>query len=132
MLARIKKMTTWPLLSIWLLRTEGGRDDEIEIRRTLEVNEILHVKFTPGDSSTGSIYRFKMTRSQLKRYLGNMFYSVVRDNDPFEKVQISPITGPAIMYHVNDLQECQDAIMETIEDLLYTSVTRSTASEENE
>ena len=130
MLTRIKKMMTYPILSIWFLRTGNERDDEIQVTRTLEVNEILSVKFTPGDSATGSVYRFKMTRSQLKRYLGNLFYSVVRDNDPFEKVQISPVTGPAIMYHVSDLQECQDAIMETIEDLLYTSVTRTSRDED--
>ena len=46
------------------------------------------------------------------------------DQDPWEKVQISPATGPSIIFHVGDLGDAEDVIMETIDSLLYTDVTR--------
>ena len=67
---------------------------------------------------------FILSRSGVRRYLGNLFQSLQMDQDPWEKVQISPVTGPSIMYHVSDLNDAEDIIMETIDSLLYTDVGR--------
>jgi hypothetical protein len=46
------------------------------------------------------------------------------DLDPWEKIQISPITGPSILFHVTDLGTAEEIIMDTIDGLLYTDVNR--------
>jgi hypothetical protein len=46
----------------------------------------------------------------------------VKDADPWNKVQIAPAIGPAIMYYVVDLQDSMDTIMETVDSLVYNTI----------
>lgn len=110
------------LLSIWLIHSGDNEDDKIEFIRGERAEETLRVEYSPGESRTK--YVFILSRSGVRRYLGNLFQSLQLDQDPWEKVQISPVTGPSIMYHVSDLNDAEDIIMETIDGLLYTDVAR--------
>jgi hypothetical protein len=51
---------------------------------------------------------------------------MTKDQDPFEKIQISTAMSPAIMYHVSDLDEVQSTILSMVEDALYVDVIRET------
>lgn len=112
------------LLSVWLIHPGDRRDEKIEFLRGEHASETLRVRYTPSDSATGSTYVFILTRSGVRRYLGNLFQSLQMDLDPWEKVQISPVTGPSIIFHVSDLENAEEIIMDTIDSLLYTDVTR--------
>jgi hypothetical protein len=70
------------------------------------------------------VYVFILSRGGVRRYLGNIFQSLQLDMDPWEKVQISPVTGPSIIYHVGDLEDAEELIMDTIDGLLYMDVVR--------
>jgi hypothetical protein len=108
------------LLSIWLVASDDRKDDRITFTRGSRAIETVNVKYTPGDTNT--TYSFILSRANVRSYLGRLFRSLPLDQDPWEKVQITPATGPAIMYHVNDLETAEDIIMETIDNLLYTDV----------
>lgn len=112
------------LLSIWLVHPGDREDDRIDFIRGDRATETMRVRYAPGDSVTGTAYTFILTRSGVRRYLGNMFRSLQMDLDPWEKIQISPITGPSILFHVTDLGTAEEIIMDTIDGLLYTDVTR--------
>ena len=114
------------LVTIWVIPTDGGRDDKIEINRGSRATEMVSVKYVPGDSKTNSEYSFSLTRSGVGRYLENLLFSLTKDQDPFEKIQVSTSMSPAIMYHVSDLDEVQSTILSSIEDALYVDVIRET------
>jgi hypothetical protein len=114
------------LLIVWLIYDETGRrDDRIDFYRDAPSNSTIRVTFTPGDSAANSVYRFKMTREETRRYLGNLFNAVRMDQDPPQKIQLSPCSSPAIMYHVNDLEDAEETIMGTIDQVLYTEFSSS-------
>ena len=112
------------LVTIWVIPTNGGRDDKIEINRGSRATEMVSVKYVPGDSKTNSEYSFSLTRSGVGRYLENLLFSLTKDQDPFEKIQVSTALSPSIMFHVSDLDDVQSTILSSIEDALYVDVTR--------
>ena len=113
------------LLSVWLIAKDDRADDKMEFFRSERASETMRVKYSPGDSQSGSTYTFILSREGVRRYLGNIFRSLQLDMDPWEKVQISPVTGPSIMFHIGDLDDAEEMIMDTIDSLLYTDVMRT-------
>jgi hypothetical protein len=114
------------IVTIWVIPTENGKDDKIEINRGSRASEMVDITYTPGDSKSKSVYSFSLTRSGVGRYLENLLFSMTKDQDPFEKIQISTAMSPAIMYHVSDLDEVQSTILSMVEDALYVDVIRET------
>jgi hypothetical protein len=112
------------ILSVWLIHNGDKPDDKFEFIRGERAAETMRVRYTPGDSQHGSVYNFILTREGVRRYLGNIFQSLQLDQDPWEKVQISPVSGPSIVYHVGDLADAEELIMDTIDSLLYLDVSR--------
>jgi hypothetical protein len=114
------------LLTVWLISNDESReDDKIEFDRSTSAHSNIDVTYTPATTSTSvHTYSFTVTREGARRYLGNLFQSLQMDLDPWDKVQITPATGPAIMYHVSDLDSAEDVIMSTVDELLYTDVYR--------
>jgi len=113
------------VLTIWLIYNDHERrDDKIDVFRGESATDQLKIAFAPGDSASRSIYRFKFSRDEARRYLGNVFGALRFDQDPAEKFQISPVTGPPVMYHVSDLEDAEEAVMATIDQVLYTDISR--------
>lgn len=113
------------LLSIWLISENSERrDDKIEFHRGEDAEEMLEVTYTPGELRKTS-YTFSLARQGVQRYLYNILYSLRRDQDPWDKIQVSPATGPSIMYHVCDLDEVEQSILDIIDQVLYISVERT-------
>jgi hypothetical protein len=48
--------------------------------------------------------------------------SLVKDADPWNKIQIAPAIGPAIMYYVVDVEDAIETIMETVDSLVYNTI----------
>ena len=46
----------------------------------------------------------------------------MKDADPWHKIQIAPAIGPAILYYVVDLQDSMETIMETVDSLVYNTI----------
>jgi hypothetical protein len=115
------------LVTIWAIPVDKSiSDDRIEINRGSRASEMVDIKYIPGDSKTGAAYNFSLTRSGVGRYLENLLFSMSKDQDPFEKIQVSTTLAPSIMYHVGDLEEVQSTILSTVEDALYVDVIRAT------
>lgn len=110
------------LLSVWLIHSGDREDDRIDFIRGERATETMRVRYAPGDSKSKTAYTFILTRSGVRRYLGNMFQSLQMDLDPWEKVQISPVTGPSIIFHISDLENAEKIIMDTIDSLLHMDV----------
>ena len=114
------------LLTIWLISDDSNRrDDKIDFCRGSDAEETLEVTYSPGDSRTKSTYTFYLARQGVQRYNYNILYSLRMDQDPWDKIQVSPATGPSIMYHVCDLRETEQAILDIVDQILYISVERS-------
>jgi hypothetical protein len=115
------------LVTLWIIPVDKtDNDDKIEINRGSRATEMVDVTFTPGDKKTKTVYSFSLTRSGVGRYLENLLFSLTKDQDPFEKIQVSTTLAPSIMYHVSDLEEVQSTIISLIEDALYVDITHAT------
>ena len=92
------------LLKIHLLPTDSNqKDDEIEFTRPVDSpHEMIAVRYTPGK---GTAYRFWLNRRDVREYIDNLLVSLTHDTDPFDKFQFTPSIGPAILYHVADLDD---------------------------
>lgn len=112
------------LLTIWLISSESERrDDKIEFNRGENPEELITVTYTPGELRK-TTYTFYLARQGVQRYIYNILYSLRKDQDPWEKIQVSPATSPSIMYHVSDLDEAEGAILDIVDQILYVSVER--------
>lgn len=112
------------VLTVWLIYNDRERrDDKIDLFRGEQATDQLRITFAPGDSASRSIYRFKFSREEARRYLANVVGSLRFDQDPAEKIQISAVTAPPVMYHVTDLEDAEEPIMSLVDQVLYTDIT---------
>ena len=85
------------------LTKEPSRDDIIYFKRT-DNPDVIVVTYQPGESRATS-YTFYATMTKADEYMWNLLRSLELDTDPFHKIQITPKTGPAIIYEISDLAE---------------------------
>ena len=110
------------LLKIWLIPhdTPTGKDDIVLFERTTNESDTIRVKYTPGDIKV--TYNFTLNRDGTCKYISNLLSALVKDADPWHKIQIAPAIGPAILYYVVDLQDSMETIMETVDSLVYNTI----------
>lgn len=110
------------LLKIWLIPhdTPTEKDDTIVFERTATESDIIRVKYTPGDVKVS--YNFTLNRDGTCKYISNLLTSITKDADPWNKIQIAPSIGPAIMYYVVDIQDAMETIMDTVDSLVYNTI----------
>ena len=110
------------LLKIWLIPSDApeSKDDVILFERTNNESDTIHVKYTPGDVKVS--YNFTLNRDGTSKYISNLLTALTKDADPWKKFQFAPAIGPAIMYHVVDIEESIDSIMDTVDSLIYSTI----------
>jgi hypothetical protein len=110
------------LLKIWLIPhdTPAEKDDIILFERTNTESDTIRVKYTPGDVKVS--YNFTLNRDGTQKYISNLLTSLTKDADPWKKIQIAPAIGPAIMYYVVDIEQSMESIMETVDNLVYNTI----------
>lgn len=110
------------LLKIWLVphETPEKKDDTILFERTTNESDTIRVKYTPGDVKV--TYNFTLNRDGTEKYISNLLSAVTRDVDPWHKIQIAPAIGPSIMYYIRDIDEAYDSIMNTVNSLIYNTI----------
>ena len=110
------------LLKIWLIphNTPTDKDDTIVFERTATESDTIRVKYTPGDVKVS--YNFTLNRDGTCKYISNLLTALTKDADPWNKIQIAPAIGPAIMYYVVDVQDAIETIMETVDSLVYNTI----------
>lgn len=113
------------LLSIWLISGDSNRrDDKFQFERGEDSEEMITVTYTPGELRNKK-YTFYLARQGVQRYIYNILYSLRMDQDPWEKIQVSPATGPSIIYHVSDLNRTETAILDIVDQILYINIEHS-------
>jgi len=97
------------------------KDDVLEISRAPGPHDLLELEYIPGK---GSHHRFWLNRRDTESYVYDFLESLSHDTDPWDKIQITPVTGPAVMYFVSDLGEnnVRNCIMHTVHTLLLADV----------
>lgn len=111
------------LLTLWLISDNDRVDDKIEFERGSDPEEMLNVRYIAGELRKTK-HVFTLSRQGVHRYVTNILYSLRMDQDPWDKIQVSPATGPSIIYHVSDLKEAEQAILDIVDQILYMSVER--------
>jgi hypothetical protein len=66
-----------------------------------------------------------MTLSEVHNYIETLMDSLKIDKEPWNEIQVSPVTSPSILYDFMDFDSSYEIIMETIETALMTQVTET-------
>ena len=84
------------------LTKEPERDDIIYFNRTNNP-DVIAITNAPGESR--STFTFYSSMAKTDEYVWDLLRSLSLDTDPFLKIQITPKTGPAIIYEISDLAD---------------------------
>lgn len=82
---------------------KNDTDDIITIRSSEVVPDLYSVRFETPDMKTAK--KFMISGDRVLDYVEDILYSLSRDTDPFEHIQLSTSIHPSVMYHVSDLDD---------------------------
>jgi hypothetical protein len=97
------------------LEKKGRKDDRIVMTPR---GDLVEFEYRDGDKK-GS-YEFTLSRCQTSQYLSDLLFSLPHDADPFHYIQVTPSTGPSILYPICELDN--DCMRELIEGQLMRSL----------
>lgn len=109
------------ICSLWLISDKKRRDETFKIHRD-STTGLFKIVYSPCDIESSPKYTFNMTLSEVRNYIETLMDSLKIDKEPWEELQVSPITSPSILYDLMDFDSSYDIIMETIETALMTQV----------
>ena len=107
--------------SLWLISDKKKRDETFKIHRD-PTTGLFKIVYCPCDLESSPKYTFNMTLSEVRNYIETLMDSLKIDKEPWEELQVSPVTSPSILYDLRDFENCEEIIMETIETALMTQV----------
>lgn len=107
--------------SLWLISDKKRRDETFKIHRD-STTGLFKIVYSPCDLESSPKYTFNMTLSEVRNYIETLMDSLKIDKEPWEELQVSPVTSPSILYDLRDFENCEEIIMETIETALMTQV----------
>jgi hypothetical protein len=106
-------------LRLLITRKHEGpsRDDRVFVDTHGQEN-LFKVTFVNPDEASHK--EFVVSEVQTLNYLGDILYSLSRDTDPFEKIQLSSSIHPCVIYPIADLfdGDIRELIMNMIRDAL--------------
>ena len=114
------------LLTLYLTRLDRDRDDDDEVIFTTIPNLPDMIKVTAKFAAVGTTARssfsnsLTLTRSAAYDYVMSLVGSLIKDDDPFDKVQVSSAIFPSVIYRVEDLEEW--TVRTAIQDITYTTL----------
>lgn len=113
------------LLTLFLTRSDGDHVDDDSFDFVSVPNLPDFVRVTASFAAAGTVLKnkfkntFVLPRAGAAEYALSLIGSLVRDDDPFEKVQISSAIFPTVIYRVENLEDC--SVRTSIQDILYST-----------
>ena len=101
-------------LQIRLLRNIGS-DDVINISPVVDTFKLSYI-----DGQTNSHHFFYANHEEIVRYVEDLFYLLVDDNDPFVKIQFTFPCFPSVIYKIPEFDVSH--IRRTIRDRLIATL----------
>ena len=109
---------------IWLISKTNRRDETFSIYREVSTG-LFKIIYCPCDLQSTPKFTFRMTLSEVHNYIETLMDSLKIDKEPWNEIQVSPVTSPSILYDFMDFDSSYEIIMETIETALMTQVTET-------
>jgi hypothetical protein len=113
---------------IWLISKTKRRDETFSFHREASTG-LFKIIYSPCDIESRPQYTFRMTLSEVRNYIETLMDSLKIDKEPWNELQVSPVTSPSILYDLMDFDSSYEIIMETIETALMTQVTMTLDTE---
>lgn len=114
------------LLKIHLTRTDAvAADDDIISFRTVSEHPDL-IKVTVEYAATGTVEHsgfsnsFVFSRGGAYEYAMTLIGSLIRDDDPFEQLQLSSAMFPSVIYRIEHLEEPE--VRSAVQDIVWTTL----------
>lgn len=114
------------LLKIHLTRSAAAAaDDDIISFRTVSEHPDL-IKVTVEYAATGTVEHsgfsksFVFSRGGAYEYAMTLIGSLIRDDDPFEQLQLSSAMFPSVIYRIEHLEEPE--VRTAIQDIVWTTL----------
>ena len=94
-------------------------DDVLSVFADEDYPDYFHVTSRPSDSGRTE-FSFSMSDIALMDHIENIVDGLVHDSDPYEYLQITSNIGPAILYHVSELDT--SSVRKNLLRLIWTSL----------
>jgi hypothetical protein len=94
------------------LEKRGRKDDVI-----LMTPRGDYVEFNYRDGDKPGSYTFELHKTEATEYISDLLTSLAHDADPFEYIQVTTPTGPAVLYNVWELAD--EDMSETIQNQIH-------------
>jgi hypothetical protein len=117
------------LLTFYLTRADGDHTDDDTFVFNSVPNMPDMVKVTAKYAATGTRENadfsrsFVLSRSSAAEYALSLVGTLVQDDDPFEKLQVSSAIFPCVIYRVKTLNEWE--VRTAIQDIVYSTFNTS-------
>lgn len=113
------------VLKLHLVRpdADAADDDVISFRNISNMPDLIRV--TVEYAATGTVEQsgfsnsFVLHRSGAYEYAMTLIGALIRDDDPFEKLQVSSAMFPSVIYRVENLDEWE--VRTAIQDIVYST-----------
>lgn len=96
------------------LEKKGRKDDVIIFTPR---GDYVEVSYKDGDKP--GTYTFELHREEITMYISDLLLGLSKDADPFEYIQVTPSTGPAVLYNTWELADY------TMADVIQRQISRS-------
>jgi hypothetical protein len=112
------------LLTLFVTRNDGvDHDDIFNFDSVVDLPDHVRVtiKFSASgvDSGKGFSRSFVLSRAGVYEYVMSLVGSLLRDDDPYQKVQLSSAIYPSVIYRVDDLED--EAVCSSIKDIVWST-----------
>ena len=113
------------LLKLHLIRPDADAEDDdvISFRNIPELPDMVKITVeyaaTGTTENTGFSNSFVLPRAGAYDYAMTVIGSLVKDDDPFEKLQISSAMFPSVIYRVENLDEWE--VRTAVQDIVYST-----------
>ena len=117
------------LLALHLIRpdTDACDDDRVHFENVPSLPDMVKIHVIYADTGTelksGFTRSFVVARANAYEYAMTLVGSLIRDDDPFEKLQVSSAIFPTVLYRVEDLND--DDVRTAIQNIVYSTFNTS-------
>lgn len=113
------------ILSLIVIRskddTDKDKDDIVRFTNCASRPDVVDISTSFYGKSCDFQYKTSMNRDRCPHYALTVVRSLIKDNDPFDCIQINSSLFPSVIYKIEDLVDDDSNIFNVIRDILHVT-----------
>ena len=109
------------VLTIIVIRGKDVNDETIRFTTCTTHPDVVDISTSFCGKTSKLRYKTSMNRDRCPHYALTLVRSLIRDNDPFDFIQLNSSVFPSVIYKIEDLAEDESTIFSIIRDMLHVT-----------